>query len=99
MYRLVTTAGVELGITEEVRYIKRSDNGSFVRADRENAVGVAHNGTPYNLLGHEEIEGADTVIVREADINEIISRRVAQIMESIAASVGNEEITGERYDG
>lgn len=99
MYRLVTTAGVELGITEEVRYIKRSDNGSFVRTDRENAVGIAHNGTPYNLLGHEEIEGADTVIVREADINEIISRRVAKIMESIAAAGGEAEITEEEQDG
>lgn len=99
MYILVTTKGVELGVTEEVRYIKRSDNGSFVRTDKEDAIGVAYDSQPYNLLGHEEIEGADTVIVKEADINEIISRRVAQIMESIAASGGDEETTGEEYDG
>ena len=67
MYRLVTTKGAELGITEEVRYIRRADNGSFIRTDEREAVGVAFNGTPYNLFGHEEIEGADTVIVKKTD--------------------------------
>ena len=87
MYRLVTTDGAELGITEEVRYIRRSDNGSFIRTDKENAVGVACNGTPYNLLGHAEIEGADTVIVRETEVgaymDAAIKRSLSEVEEAL----------------
>ena len=83
MYRLATTKGVELGVTEEVRYIRHCDNGSFVRTDREDAVGVAWGGVPYNLLGHEEIEGADTVIVSETEIGEVLDRRISELEEAL----------------
>ena len=67
MYRLVTTEGRELGITEEVKYIRRSDNGSLVPAEESEATGVAFDSAAYNLFGHSELEGADTVIVKKAD--------------------------------
>jgi hypothetical protein len=67
MYRIIQTNGTELGITEDVNYIKVSGNGCFVLTDREHAVGVAFRSEPYNLLGHQEIQGAGTVIVSEID--------------------------------
>lgn len=68
MYRLVTTTGTILGVTEEVRYIKKHPtSGCYIDATEEDAIGVAYNSTPYNLFGHNEIEDADTVIVAHVD--------------------------------
>lgn len=50
-------------------YIKYNDCGSFCPAREEEAIGIAVYGTPYNLIGHSEIEGADTVIVSSVDIS------------------------------
>ena len=68
MYKLIKTDGTTLGYTERVNYIKISTNGCYVFTEKESAIGVAYNSTPYNLLGHNDIENADTVIVKEEDI-------------------------------
>lgn len=67
MFRIIKIDGTELGITDSVNYIKISANGCFVPTDKENAIGVAFQSTPYNLAGHEEIDGADTVVVSVID--------------------------------
>lgn len=67
MYRIIKTDGTELGITDQVTYIKFGANGCFTNATVEDAIGVAFNSTPYNLIGHDEIEGVDTVIVSQID--------------------------------
>ena len=67
MYRIIKTDGTELGITDQVTYIKFGANGCFTNATVEDAIGVAFNSTPYNLFGHDEIEEADTVIVSQID--------------------------------
>lgn len=67
MYRIIRMDGTELGITDSVNYIRISDNGRFTPTARENAIGVAFKSVAYNLVGHEEIEGADTVLVAVVD--------------------------------
>lgn len=67
MYRIIKTDGTELGITDLVNYIKFGDSGCFTNAVETDAIGVAFNSTPYNLIGHDEIEDADTVIVSKID--------------------------------
>lgn len=67
MYRIIKTDGTELGITDQVTYIKFGANGCFTNAAVEDAIGVAFSSTPYNLFGHDEIEGTDTVIVSQID--------------------------------
>lgn len=68
MYRIINIAdGKELGAVDHVTYIKVGSSGSYIFAGQEDAVGVALNGTPYNLVGHDEIQDADTVIVSEFD--------------------------------
>lgn len=67
MYRIIKTDGTELGITDQVTYIKFGANGCFTNATVEDAIGVAFNSTPYNLVGHNEIEEADTVVVSQID--------------------------------
>ena len=93
MFRIITTNGVELGFTETVRYIKRNPNQCFVACDKKDAIGVAYNSTPYNLLGHNEIEEAETVIVSEFDggaelarvkaLNDTLTSQLAETDEAI----------------
>lgn len=67
MYRIIKTDGVELGMTDSVMYIRIGSSGCFTPCSADEAIGVAFQSVPYNLLGHEEIEGADTVIVSAID--------------------------------
>ena len=67
MYRIIKIDGTELGVTDFVNYIKISENGCFTNATAEDAVGVAFNSVAYNLVGHNEIEEADTVVVSKID--------------------------------
>lgn len=68
MYRIIKVAdGAEVGITEAVNYIKIGSSGSLTTATKNDAVGIAFDSTPYNLVGHDEIEGAETVVVSEID--------------------------------
>lgn len=67
MYRIIKIDGTELGITDSVNYIRYGDGGCFTTATRKDAIGVAFKSVAYNLVGHEDIEGADTVVVSEID--------------------------------
>ena len=67
MYRIIKIDGTELGVTDSVNYINISENGCFTNATAEDAVGVAFNSVAYNLVGHNEIEEADTVVVSKID--------------------------------
>lgn len=67
MYRIIKIDGTELCVTDSVNYIKISENGCFTNATAEDAVGVAFNSVAYNLVGHNEIEEADTVVVSKID--------------------------------
>lgn len=67
MYRIIKIDGTELGITDSANYIKIGASGDFTTATAEEAIGVAFGSVPYNLIGHSEIAGADTVIVSAID--------------------------------
>lgn len=90
MYRIIsTTDWRELGTVDHVAYIKVGVSGSYVFADQEDAVGVSLNGTPYNLVGHDEIqeEGtvAETVIVSEFDGGALVAEQ-QRIIDSLLIS-------------
>lgn len=72
MYRIIKIDGTELGITDSVTYIKISESGSYVNATEENAIGVAFNSEPYNLIGHDDIDGVDTVVVSKIDGGQLV---------------------------
>lgn len=68
MYRIMKTDGTLLGTTEYLRYIKINPKTRvFVTATKDTAIGIAFKGNPYNIVGHNEIEGASTVIISETD--------------------------------
>lgn len=74
MYRLIKTDGTELGVTESVIYIKINSNGCFVETSKSDAVGVAFNSIPYNLIGHDEISNADTVVISKIDTGTLVRK-------------------------
>jgi len=66
--------GKELGITDAPIYIKKG-NHCLTDATENDAIGVAYQSTPYNLLGHDEIEGAETVILSPIDVGSYIAQQ------------------------
>lgn len=87
MYRIIrVNDGVELGVSDSIVYIKVSNAGSYIETAQEEAIGVACNGTPYNLFGYSEIEDAETVIVIKDDSGRAIlecEKKNAQIVEQL----------------
>ena len=81
MNRIIRTDGTELCLVDKARYIKRSDYGVFVEAERQDAIGVAVKGVVYNLLGHDEIAGADTVLVSDASTADELTAKRADLDE------------------
>lgn len=73
MYRIITLDGTELGMTDSVLYVKIGNSGSFTPCSVDEAIGVAFNSEPYNLVGHDEIEGAGTVVVAAVDGGEKVN--------------------------
>lgn len=66
MFR-ISKGGVSLGMTEAPNYIKQADNGSYILCPEPEASGIAFAGNVYHLLGREELEGAETVMLEETD--------------------------------
>ncbi len=84
MYQIINSnSGATVGLTSQILYIKRAENGCFVFCDRQEAIGVAYNSQPYNLMGHNEIDGAQTVLVTEIDSG----RLMEEIQAKNAASI------------
>lgn len=87
MFRITKTDGTELGITDSVLYIKIGASGCFTPTTKENAIGVAFKSVAYNLIGHSEIENADTVEVSSVDIGE----RIHDVSDAINILLGVNE--------
>lgn len=76
MYRITNVnTGANLGTVDKVTYIKIGESGDFTTATENDAIGVALNSVPYNLAGHEEIEGASTVVVSEFDGGALVAEQ------------------------
>lgn len=68
MYRIIKIDGTELGLTDEVEYIRVNDNtGNFIPCKIEEATGVAFNGVAYGMIGRSGVVGEDTVVVSKID--------------------------------
>ncbi len=65
MYKIIKD-GATVGMTEAPNYIKQTENGCLVLCPEEEAQGVAHAGTPYNLLNHKPMEGVVQTVTVEA---------------------------------
>lgn len=61
-------------MTEAPTYIKKAANGCYVLCPEPEAQGIAYNGQVFHLLGREEMEDVETVMLEETDAGEEISR-------------------------
>ena len=67
------------------RIIKVSDGTEIGVTE---AIGVAYNCIPYNLIGHDEIEGADTVVVSEIDGGAVLAKQGNLVDDLILSALG-----------
>ena len=81
MDRIIRIDGTELGLTDEARYIKYGSCGQFVQTTRAEAIGVAFKNSVYNLLGHNDIAEAETVIVSRASTADELTAQRADLDE------------------
>ena len=92
MYRIIKIDGTELGVTDSVNYIKIGESGSFTIATEEDAIGVAFDSVAYNLAEHNEIEGAETVVVSKVDGGKIIQETASYAELASAIREGVNEV-------
>ena len=59
--------GALLALTEQVNYIRLHPDGFYLLCPEAEAQGVAVSGTPYHLMGRDEMPECETVVVQEAD--------------------------------
>lgn len=72
MYKILTDTNQVLGYVDKPNYIKLAENGDILPAVPVEAVGLNYQGTLYNLLGHNDIEGASTAyasMVTDGELN------------------------------
>ena len=99
MFKIVTKEGVELGYTEKVRYIKLNKHtGCFNACTKEEAIGVALNSNPYNLFGHEEIPGVETVLVVEVDAGAELNKLTTRCLKLTNDLAQTDEAAIELYE-
>lgn len=72
MYKLFSD-GNFLGYAEELNYIKRSSNGCFVPAKKEDAQGIAFKSVAYSF-DSGKLKGCPKIVISEAGIDEINER-------------------------
>lgn len=87
MYRIIKLDGTELGMTDSVLYIKVTESGSFTPCSIDEAIGVAFDSVPYNLVGREDIEGADTVVVSKCDGGAMVAHQRDLVDELILSAL------------
>lgn len=91
----IKKSGTTLAMTETPVYVKRHENGCFILCAPDEAEGIAHAGTVYHLLGRPEMEGAETVMLVEADAGAEIKDAQAAIDDLVIASLGADTTIGE----
>jgi hypothetical protein len=80
MYRFTSvTTGDEVAVSDNVYYIKVTDDGTYAPASEEEATGIAINSEAYNLLGKEDIGGKDTIVISEFNGGEYVANQKAVI--------------------
>lgn len=88
MYRITNiNTGANLGAVDKVTYIKIGESGDFTTATESDAIGVALNSVPYNLVGHNEIDGVDTVVVSEFDGGALVAQQQRIIDELLISAL------------
>lgn len=87
MYRIVKD-GAALALIEAPTYVRQAGNGCFVLCQEAEAVGIAYGGAVYHLLGREDLEGAESVILEAVDAG-------AEIQAAGESATNNAKLSGQ----
>lgn len=80
--------GALLALTEQVNYIRLHPDGFYLLCPEAEAQGVAVAGTPYHLMGRDEMPECETVLVQETDAGRVL-------WEEQAKAAAEERLTGQ----
>lgn len=70
--------GALLALTEQVNYIRLHPDGFYLLCPEAEAQGVAVAGTPYHLMGRDEMPECETVVVQETDAGRVLREEQAK---------------------
>lgn len=73
--------GALLALTEQVNYIRLHPDGFYLLCPEAEAQGVAVAGTPYHLMGRDEMPECETVLVQETDAGRVLWEEQAKAAE------------------
>lgn len=80
--------GALLALTEQVNYIRLHPDGFYLLCPEAEAQGVAVSGTPYHLMGRDEMPECETVVVQETDAGRVL-------LEEQTKAAAEERMTGQ----
>ena len=82
MYKVISEGRV-IGYCEQIRYIKKNPNsGALIQCEKNEAIGIAINGKPYNFEGELFISNAPCVRIIECDVGEIAFKNEEMLIEN-----------------
>ena len=93
MYKILTDTNKVIGYVDKPNYIKLAENGDILPAVPVEAVGLNYQGTLYNLLGHNDIEGASTAyasMVTEKELLQILNSSTTATVNALTTLLGEE---------
>jgi len=70
MFKIEKIDGTDVGVTDEPLWIKKSLCGALIATDRARATAIALDSVAYNLDGHNDVEGGETVLVYEMPLSQ-----------------------------
>lgn len=90
MYKILTDQNKLLGYAAQPNYIKVTPGG-YVPCVPVEAVGLNFQGVVYNLLGHNEIEGAPTAyasMITETELLQILNSGTTSAVNAVNIMLG-----------
>ena len=73
MFRIIK-AGAGIGLTENLNYIKKAENGCCILCPEHDASGIVFEGVAYHLLGRAAMDELETVSLEETDAGTEITK-------------------------
>ena len=73
MFRIIK-AGAGIGLTENLNYIKKAENGCYILCPEHDASGIVFEGVAYHLLGRAAMDELETVSLEETDAGTEITK-------------------------
>lgn len=89
MFRIIK-AGAGIGLTENLNYIKKAENGCYILCPEHDASGIVFEGVAYHLLGRAAMDELETVSLEQADAGTEISKAKSAVKDADAFNVDQE---------